>query len=64
MRKIAVFLFRYRASDGKIVLSEDYATAKAIAEIGGSIEPGTMMLVEAAEVSVTSGLVTKKKDSA
>ena len=61
MRKIAVFLFRYRASDGKIVLSEDYATAKAIAEIGGSIEPGT---IEAADVSVTSGLVTKKKDSA
>jgi hypothetical protein len=44
-----------------LVLSEDYATAKAIAQIGGSIEPGT---IEAADVSVTSGLVTKKKDSA
>jgi hypothetical protein len=62
MRKTTVFRFRYldRAS-GAERLSDDWATAEAIAHMGGVIEPDTALEVDVSEVSATAGLLLVKR---
>jgi len=64
--KTTVFRFRYldRAT-GSMRVADDWATAQAIAHIGGEIVPGSALEVDGAEVSVTSGLlITKRRGAA
>ena len=65
MQKRTVFRFRYiDRVTGTMTLADDWATAEAIAHMGGTIEPGTAMEVDASEVSATAGLVIRKRGAA
>ena len=62
MAKTTVFRFRYLdRNTGETKLADDWATAKAIADMGGIIEPGSEMQVDSAEVSATAGLLIVRK---
>jgi hypothetical protein len=60
-----VFRFRYLdRTTNELVLAEDWATAAAIAHMGGVIEPGSGMEVDCSEVSTTAGLLMRKRGAA
>jgi len=63
-KKVVVYRFRYPNRAGELLLSMDYATPRAIAELGGVIEEGSAREVDTSEVSSTSGLVIVKKGAA
>jgi len=60
-KKVTVYRFRYPNRAGELLLSLDYATPQSIAELGGVIEEGSELEVDASDVSVTSGLMIVKK---
>lgn len=57
---VKVYRFRYLDhKSGQMLLADDWATEQAIRHIGGVIEPGSEREVQSAEVSTTSGLLTR-----
>lgn len=64
MAKVTVYRFEYfDRPTGRMRISDDYATAKAIREIGAVLLPETAMEVDACRVGVHSGYLMRSAPS-